>query len=267
MEIDLTKLHNDLLEILIFFDAFAKKNNLKYSLTCGTLLGAIRHNGFIPWDDDLDIMMPREDFNRLCDLGKNILNNENFNFKFEFSNVDTKYTFFFAKIVNISKNYFNEEVNCKYPRKYQGIWIDIFPFDKVKEKDIKKNLFNIKMRMLFSLSNYKNYVSNNLQNLLKVSISKLFSLKSINKKYIKTVNIGLSLNKNETAVYTCFSLFRKHSAKLMVFNENIFDTIIMHRFENYQFPIISMYDEFLKLFYGDYMTPPAEKDRNPRHLK
>lgn len=67
---DLSKLHNVLLDIMIEFDRVCKINNLNYSISFGTMLGAIRHKGFIPWDDDVDIMMPRKDYEKLKKIAK-----------------------------------------------------------------------------------------------------------------------------------------------------------------------------------------------------
>ena len=67
---------NLLKELLIKFDKLCQENNLKYSLAYGTLLGAVRHKGYIPWDDDIDVMMPREDYNKLLSIKKSIETNE-----------------------------------------------------------------------------------------------------------------------------------------------------------------------------------------------
>ena len=68
---NLEELHKSLLEILDDFDTFCKESNIEYSLAYGTLLGAVRHKGFIPWDDDLDVMMTRENYNKFLSLFKN----------------------------------------------------------------------------------------------------------------------------------------------------------------------------------------------------
>ena len=71
MEYDIKKLHEVLVEILDYFVSVCEKNNLQYFLVYGTALGAYRHKGFIPWDDDLDVAMPREDYQRLLSILEN----------------------------------------------------------------------------------------------------------------------------------------------------------------------------------------------------
>ena len=120
------------LEILKEFNAFCQKNNLRYNLAGGTLLGAIRHKGFIPWDDDIDVCMPRPDFCRLISEYKG----EDSKLKLVYRGIDG-YDAPFAKIIRTDtfvKNRFSSRETDKH------LWIDIFPVDGLPEniEEVKK---------------------------------------------------------------------------------------------------------------------------------
>ena len=114
LQIDIKKI---CLDILVEFDAFCRKNNLKYSLAYGTAIGAVRHSGYIPWDDDIDVMMPRSDYEKLLSIFSNDGNYKLFNDSMP------DYYYQYAKIVDV--NYPIKEFNRK--EKLMGLWIDIFP--------------------------------------------------------------------------------------------------------------------------------------------
>lgn len=115
------------LNILKQFDQFCKNNNLRYYLAGGTLLGAIRHKGFIPWDDDIDVCMNRPDYERL--LNEFPQNNDNSNLQI----CDIKYKNFDAPFCKIVAN------NTRVRNKFLGnlanskLWIDVFPVDGLPE--------------------------------------------------------------------------------------------------------------------------------------
>ena len=125
------------LEILKYIDKVCKENNLTYFLAYGTLIGAIRHKGFIPWDDDVDIQMPRDDYNKLCD----ILKEENGRYKLLDHKEGLGYIYPFAKVIDsntrLIETGLTETVNM-------GVYIDIFPIDgtpndfKKRKKYLKK---------------------------------------------------------------------------------------------------------------------------------
>jgi len=123
---ELKKIQNTLLEILIEVDRICRKNDIKYFLFAGTLLGAVRHKGFIPWDDDIDIAMPREDYEKFLQ----IVQKEPYSNYF-LQNVITEIEapFLFSKFrkddtLLLEKAVMNKNI-------HHGIFIDIFPLDKV----------------------------------------------------------------------------------------------------------------------------------------
>lgn len=125
--------------LLAMVDAVCEKNNLRYWLDCGTLLGAVRHKGFVPWDDDVDISMPREDYN----LAKEILHKELSKFQVE---------------VSESGDYNMARLGVGYKHKLTGLWIDIFPVDGYSESFDEQNEND---HLGIELSKYKKWYKKN----------------------------------------------------------------------------------------------------------
>ena len=129
------------LQLLLKFDELCKKHDLQYSLCGGTLLGAIRHKGFIPWDDDIDVMMPRDDFEKLLKLEKTQASDQ---VEKLVSWKSGKSIYPFIKMINtktvLKEKYLDKEYTT-------GVWIDIFPIDgmpedqKIVDKKYKKVIF------------------------------------------------------------------------------------------------------------------------------
>ena len=122
----LDKLHQVELEILDDFVSVCEKHKLRYFLTGGTMLGAIRHKGFIPWDDDIDIGMPREDYDKFIKIGSEALGNK---YTLDCFELNKKYYLPFAKIKK-NNTIFDEGLDDK---NHKGIFIDIIPFENVDE--------------------------------------------------------------------------------------------------------------------------------------
>ena len=113
------------LEILDFFADVCKRNGLRYFIIAGTLLGAVRHGGFIPWDDDIDVAMPRRDFNKFAKICKKELPDGYF---FQSSKTEKEYPFFFAKLRRDGDTV-NESILESHDI-HKGCYIDVFPLDK-----------------------------------------------------------------------------------------------------------------------------------------
>ena len=119
------EIENELLKMLSIFHNLCMDNNLRYSLAAGTLLGAIRHHGFIPWDDDVDVMMPRADFERLKMLEYKLPNGFRFS---DFGSFGSGFRLPYLKLINTSIRA-QEDVWEGVIEEY--LWIDIFPLDKI----------------------------------------------------------------------------------------------------------------------------------------
>ena len=124
-----------MLDLLSEFDRVCKKHNLKYCVTAGTLLGAVRHKGFIPWDDDLDVQMPRHDYDKLMQIGENEFRHPYF---FQTKYTDLGMPTFFAKLRNSMTTAFTSEETNGFIEYNKGIFMDIFPIDNLPNSDLER---------------------------------------------------------------------------------------------------------------------------------
>ena len=241
-----------LLNILIDFDVFLKKNNIKYSLFAGTLLGAIRHNGFIPWDDDIDIVVNKENYFKLLNVIENF---ESEKYKVVKPLDDTP-----LAIARVIKVYDRTSCIKEYGNNfYEGPFIDIFWMLDAPNKSMKK--YVNKYRFYTTLLAQKNDRINNRNSITKsAKIIKFISF-FISKKRIKKVlnNYYKSNFDNDM----CFCSF----GDLFFYKKEWFEKMIYHNFENESFPVIEDYHKSLTTRYGQYMVMPPVEARIPHHLE
>lgn len=256
------------LKVLIKFDEICKKNNFMYFLMFGTLIGAIRHNGFIPWDDDLDVMMPRKDFDKFVLFAKENAK-ELFPFKLCDRSNTENYWYGIPRFVNTKFKYMNEH---SYEKQFElGTFIDIYPLDNYcsTEKDAKKVCDKLgKINRRFSW--YINPIS---AGGLGRTIIKTFMhcyMKIVKgAKYEKNIEDEIRKivfeNTSEKDLYA--GLLVWDNEMVVVFEKSKLQNLetIDHIFEGKLFPIPKSYDYMLKKYYGDYMKLPPEEKRHPHH--
>ena len=251
-----------MLNILSEFAKFCEKQNLTYFLDSGTLLGAVRHKGFIPWDNDLDINMPREDYDKLILLLKNgVKINDYIGIEFP---EETMYTY--CRIVDFRTTLIEFEHTCPY---YSHVYIDLFPKDKLLDKGLETKYICWKSSKI-GLWHW----------VLKQTVKKMKLSKNILKKTIGRFISFLVKNKN-IAFIKQDKLIRKYERKIsdkspqfittLVIGEfdrkadiNIFSKSILLEFEGKKFKAPIGYHEYLTNFYGDYMKIPSIEDQNKR---
>ena len=245
------------LNILKAFKTFAQENNITYYLCGGTLLGAIRHNGFIPWDDDIDIFIPRNSYNKLLKLVKENRYIENTTYKFCLP-LDDNYIYPYIKIVDTNTIVYEKDIKKEY---CLGVWIDIFPLDEFPKTnpEIKKI---VKKHSIYKFFN-KIYVSGNLSTILKKVIAffaKIFySITCFNKDNKYWINKILSLVKNYNSNYVGNLVWPNQYRE--IFDKSVYSSTLEYQFEDDLFPIPSGYDEYLTYMYGNYMELPKPEDR------
>ncbi|MBO4531312.1 MAG: LicD family protein [Paludibacteraceae bacterium] len=251
------------LDLLAEFDRVCKKHNICYVASGGTLLGAVRHQGFIPWDDDVDLMLSREDYNRLCIVAQEEFEEPYF-FQTEYS--DPGFMRGFARLRNSQTSGVQKfEYNKNY-RFNQGIFIDIFPLDEVTSD---ASLFRLQER---NAQNYFRkacvlsemtdrfppnrrplwkYIYKVIGHFLIGSIIKKFGLQDY---YLKKYELTCSkYNGTKQQTWSLLSFqFNNRRHDLSVFRP---DETSLVRFEFLKIPIPNNYDEHLKQKYGDYMQP------------
>lgn len=243
-------------EILKYVDEFCVKNQLRYSIAYGTVLGAVRHGGFIPWDDDLDICMPREDYEKFISLWKNndkyILQNHNTNpdFSQSFTKIRKKNTAFVQKT----------DIGLDY---HKGVFVDVFPFDKVPDSAIKRKIQSINV-MFYNLYT-RGYLPPKSGTLVRI-VSQIILKLTPRKKYLNKSNNYLSkickYNDNTKLKYADMSTI---DAMNKYYDNDIFDNMKKIKFENLYVTVMNKYEDFLKIRYGDYMKLPPESEQTWYH--
>ena len=253
-EITIQEIRMRQISLLLFLDKICSENNIKYSLSDGTLLGAIRHKGFIPWDDDIDVMMPREDYERFLSLSCKRFSNKRICSCFS----DKKYPFPFAKIMD-TETLINEGVDYDFD---MGVYIDIFPYDK------SSSCFS--SRILFVLLIFFNYKISKICNdkkgrkIRQCIVKYCLPFLSLNKISRFINKMAIKENKKNNSVYRELC-FLSYDVSQKAFDISMFENFIIVEFEKHSFPSISSYNDYLISKYGDYMTPPPEEDRK-RHF-
>ena len=152
-------------EILDYVDKFCEERNIKYSLYAGTLIGAVRHKGFIPWDDDIDIMMLRSDYERFL---KELHEEKDSRYKILDFRYDHSYHYAFAKVID-SKTQLREEVIDPYDG--LGIYIDIFPIDVLPDNKLKIRLVYLIQWIFFNIKSFKQTTINKKRGFAKFHFS------------------------------------------------------------------------------------------------
>lgn len=248
----ISKLHDCLLLILDEIDRICLENDIPYFLDSGSALGAVRHGGFIPWDDDVDIGMLRENYERFIRAAKEDLSDR---FFLQITETEPEYLSFNAKI-RLNGTYFPEMVN-EGKKIHQGIFIDIFPFDYVSDK---KKLAVLETKIsrilvstyLFSSRTKKGYgLKEFARGIFKIVPQRAYRNLCL-KHYLRH-------SKKHTHTVTCYS-YRMNQSKVLHFNLNDMRDVHRIKFEDKMYNIMNGYENYLKTMYGDYMTlPPMDK--------
>ncbi len=250
---NLKKLHQVEVEILDEIVRICKKHKLNYYLVGGTLIGAIRHKGFIPWDDDLDISMPREDYEKFLEVAPLELNEK---YYLENRKYNEKFHLPFTKIKK-NNTEFREIFTSKLDN-HKGIFVDIFPLDNIKNP----SNFLTKIRSIIIKNTVQAvFVKLKLQKLNECrrpflcALYQPFSVKTMYKfqRFLMTKD-----NKIETK-YLCnfcgqYSIWKETFDRKML-------TPVKVPFEDKKYNTFKYYDEYLRHIYGDYMKLPPEEDR------
>lgn len=258
-ELGLDEIKRYTLEILLEFDRICRENNIRYSLGGGTLLGAVRHKGFIPWDDDIDIMMLADEYRKFEEICKksselkiiSFLNNDSFYDLFGKAYNEKTYT--------VSKNRNVRNHNT-------GLCIDIFPFfylDNDYECAVSKMKNILKYKNIFSYRNLKYINYKEKKDIVKLpgKIYKFIKSRCYSRKFL--LNKIMSFVFEKPAFYVT-NLHGNYKLK-EILKASFFDEFCELEFEGHKLMAIKEYDEYLKDHYGNYMELPPENKRITHH--
>ena len=239
-----------------------EQHNLRYYMLGGTFLGAVRHKGFIPWDDDIDIGLPREDYEKFIAYASNDIE-EPLQLKTFF--IDDNYKEYITRIIN--KNIlFNR--NDALQTKNTNLWIDIFPLDGMPENAFVRKFHQLRLlyrRLMLQYSNFKTGINiKKKRNFLELLLIKFgfFFTKFINlntKTQLKKLDGVLKKYPYETSTYIV-NFMGAYKFKEM-FPRTLYEDSCEYQFEDLMLCAPKNYDAILRQMYGDYMTPPNVEQR------
>ena len=244
------------LEILSKVADFCEKNNLRYFLAYGTLIGAVRHGGFIPWDDDIDIWMPRKDYN----LFLKDFNRED-NRYLAVSPYDDIACHSMTKVIDTKT--VKMETGIKYKNGNLGVDVDIFPIDGEPQSD--KDFSKWYKKLYRQYQNYYYLICDPKAGKRNFVFSLLVRLSGKKKSdFIKKAEVLHEMYPYEKSRFVG-AVETMHNSPKNRFKKEWFEESITINFENCRFKIPICYDEILKQMYGDYMTLPPEDKQVTHH--
>lgn len=267
-ENDKAKLCQLQIEMLDEIVSICDRHNLKYFLVGGTCLGAVRHNGFIPWDDDIDIALPRDDYEKFAQICVAELNSKYF---YQDHKTESQYPLNFAKLRRNNTTFV--EGGYKDLKIHHGVYLDIFPLDGMSNdmKVAKKHISNVHrargrcLGLLFL--DIKEFKNRSFKSKIKYFIGKVY------KKFLGMKNAWKKVDK----LMTKYSLkessiigniggawgIKEVMPKAIMLGNDGEETFM--QFEGKEYRVPYDYDAYLKCLYGDYMTPPPEYKRVSHH--
>lgn len=261
-------LHKVDMEIVKNVIDICEKNNLEYFMLGGTMLGAIRHKGFIPWDDDIDLGLPRKDYEKFLEIAPRQLAN---NLKIVNYKTDPNYHYYITRILDMDTKVIEERIENE-EEKYTNASIDIFPLDGTPNNNILRKIYFFRVlyhRALMSLC-YKDSIDKKRKRSKKEKILLWVMMKlpidKITTAYKQKEKIDKLLKKqdfyNSKYVGNIMGAYRTKE----IVPKGFYGNGKTYQFEDIKMNGLELYDEYLKYTYGDYMKLPPE-DKRKTHFK
>lgn len=242
-----------MLKLLKEFDRICRKHHISYWLDGGTLLGAVRHQGFIPWDDDIDVAMLADDYKKFIQIASDKLPDDIF---LQTRYTDREYPMFITKLRDKYSTY--EESAIRKKNCHKGIFMDIFPMDFVRYPFWQSNL-----KLFFHDTNYSN-----LHSSVKTFIQSTFGF--VGKRMIRKLRIPVYHWLN----YLFHTDYKKASClaycmeinEIQQFSKDMIFPLREHIFEGTLFYVPNDYDAYLREYFGDYMKLPPVEERHCHNI-
>lgn len=243
------------LDLLAEFDRVCKKHNLTYFASGGTLIGAVRHRGFIPWDDDIDLLLPRKDYDKLIEIA-----NEEFRHPYFFQHMSTDCGLIIggSRLRNSNTVICNES-EWKKSFENKGIFIDIFAVDNVPDSELILNLTKLVLKAYWRILRFASYyelyfetgkrypIGKRIKGYCALKLKHIFGLQTLYQGYEK---ICTRYSGRKTKRVAPIETLRG----LLIYPKECVASTTYVPFEHIQIPIPNGYDEMLTAQYGDYMT-------------
>ena len=246
------------LEMLKIFDKFCSKHNLKYSLYAGSLLGAVRHKAFIPWDDDLDVCMSREEYDRFIELweeegveGYILQNKEN----------TPGFTQSFTKIRKDNTTFLQEDdVVGKY---HTGIFLDVFPLDRIPSEGWKRKWFKWNC-MCYQLLT-REFIPKDSSNIVRFGCKCILALTPVKDRKQKREQLLKKITSNNGNCELEIAAIETKNSIRIPFASNMLDNYVYLPFEDGQFMCFADWHDHLSRKFGNYMELPPVESRECKH--
>ena len=246
---DIIELQNCILNVMVWFHNFCEEHELSYYLMGGSALGAVRHKGFIPWDDDIDVFMPYDDYIKLLGLSSEINDGP-----FYLQSENTKELPYFFSKIRMNNTFIRDGVLTDISSN-NGIFIDIMCLNYVSNNRVKRYFQYLVAGMLKAYANTKTgYKPNSFKKKVLMFISKIFVNKLTKKSFLKFVRSNNKKKSNYCAHY-----FGRAKYKQSVYSSSLFNKQKLLDFETTKFYVMDGVEEYLTDRYGpNYMKLPDE---------
>lgn len=239
-----------LLELLREFDRICRRHRIRYMLFAGSALGAVRHHGFIPWDDDLDVVMLRTEYDRFLCVAGSELDAQKYYLQGEYSD---HWPMFFSKLRK-NDTACLEKFIPKDDRMHQGIYIDIFPCDNLADNVVIRRLQFAASKIVIAKSlDRRGYLTDSGSKKLFMAACRLIPMKPVRSLVLLRSKSGSEM------VHTFFGGAARYEKN--IYPREWFEKAVEMGFEGGKFPVSANYHDLLSRIYGSYMELPPEKDR------
>ena len=238
-----------LLSLLAEFDRVCRVLEIPYVLFAGSLLGAVRHQGFIPWDDDLDVMMLRADYDRFLKEAGKVLDQRKFFLQAEFS---AHWPMFFSKL-RLNNTTCLEKFHPKDPEQHQGVYMDIFPCDNAASTEAGRRMQYLAARVVVAKClDKRGYDTDSFAKKAFMAVCRMLPLKP----FLALAKRGSGRSELVQSFLAASSAYEKN-----VFARSFLTRRTEGTFAGAGYPIPEDWDGLLRLLYGDYQTLPPESQR------